>query len=102
LTTETETVVEPKKKKKTTTPIPKKVTPKLVIRMVFALASPEPAIVFKTQIWDYMKCFWSVLSRLVTTYTPDLRDDLVGLGDKAKNLRQARRRRMAPVDPSKG
>ena len=50
LTTETEILAEPKKRKRKATPISKKVTPKSVIRMVFALASPELAVVFRDRV----------------------------------------------------
>jgi hypothetical protein len=48
-TSTTETPAEPRKKKRKVTTMPKKVDPKAVIRIVFALASPEPAVVFRNQ-----------------------------------------------------
>jgi hypothetical protein len=125
LATDTETLAEPKKKKAKMTPIPTKVTPKPVIRMVFALASPEPVVVFRERakakhhldeftafdIWlaglsD--QTFKQVQDADLGSYekllqhpllphdTFELKDNL-GFGDKARNLRRARRRRMAPL-----
>jgi hypothetical protein len=126
LTTETETLAEPKKKKMKATLISKKVTPKPVIRMVFALASPEPAIVFRDraealehrldeftafdiwlaglsdqtfkQIQDAdLESYEKLLEHSLLPHDAfELKDD-PHLGDKARNLRRARRRRMMPL-----
>ncbi len=132
LTTATETLGEPKKKKRkaTSTVTSKKVTPKPVIRMVFALASPEPAIVFRERAAEKAKdrlnhefttfdtwlaglsdqtfkqfqdadleSYEKLLERSQLPHDSDtfeLKDDM-GMGDKTRNSRLARRRRMAPL-----
>lgn len=121
LTTETETLAEPKKKKRKMTPI----QTKPVIRMVFALASPEPAIVFRERakakdhldeftafdIWlaglsdqtfkqiqgADLESYEKLLKHPLPPHdTFELKDSL-GFKDKARNLRRARRQRMAPL-----
>jgi hypothetical protein len=122
----TETPAEPeKKKRKVTPPEPVKVKPKPVIRIVMALASPEPAVVFKDRpkkkihfdgftafdIWlaglsD--KTFRQIQDRdlehynalLERSFAPhdafDLKD-VPQIGKKAKNSRGDRRRKMVPL-----
>ena len=126
LTTENASaLVEPKKKKRKTSPISNNVTPKPVIRMVFALASPEPAIVFRGRAsaehhLDEFTAFDIWLAGLsdqtfkqvqdadlepyekLLEHSPlprdtfELQDDR-HLGDKARYLRRARKQRMAPL-----
>ncbi|KAF8491848.1 hypothetical protein F5888DRAFT_1733763, partial [Russula emetica] len=118
LTTQTQTPAEPMKKrmKMTTTPI---------IRMVFALASPEPAVVFKNRpekkhYFDGFAAFdiWlaglsdktfrqinegdlvhyrTLLERSLAPHDAFELKDVPHIGKKAKELRGVRRRVMAPL-----
>ena len=128
----TETPAEPKKKKRKVTTMPKKVTPepvkvdpKAVIRIVFALASPEPAVVFRDQpeigrhldgftafdIWlaglsdktfrqikdADLDPYRTLLERSLAPHDAFELKDVPGIGKKAKKSRGARRRKMAPL-----
>ena len=109
----------------TKTQMPEKVTPKPVIRLVFALASPEPAVVFREravvkhhldgfttfdiwlaglseqtfrQIGEDLEPYNALLERSVLPHDAfELKDDK-RMGEKARILRGARRRRMAPLN----
>jgi hypothetical protein len=100
------------------------VTPKPVIRLVFALASPEAGVVFRErvehkshpdlfttfdiwlaglstdtfgQIGGDLAAYQTLLERSVRPHDAfELMDDRV-VGEKAKKLRGSRRRRMAPL-----
>ena len=127
----TETPAEPKKKKRKVTAMPKvtlgsvKVDPKAVIRIVFALASPEPAVVFRDQpeigrhsdgftafdIWlaglsdktfrqiedADLDPYETLLERSLAPHDAFELKDVARIGKKAKISRGARRRKMAPL-----
>ena len=92
-----------KKKKMTVTPIPKKVTRAkdehhLDEFTAFDtwLAGLSDQTFKQIQDADFGSYEKLLEHPLPPRETSDLRDDLVGLGDKARNSRQARRRRIAP------
>jgi hypothetical protein len=123
--TPAETPSEPSKKKRKVTLESVKVEPKAVIRMVTALASPEPAIVFKDRPekndgFDGFTAFDLWLAGLSNQTFKQIQDtdiepyktllerslashDAFGLkgvpriGENARELRGARRRKMAPL-----
>ncbi len=121
-----ETPAEPKKKKrKVETPEPVKAKPKAVIRVVFALASSEPAVVFKDRpmkkhnfdvftafdIWlaglsdktfkqirdEDLEHYETLLERSLSPHDAFQLKDVPRIGKKAKKLRGARRRKMVPL-----
>ena len=121
-----QTPAEPKKKKrKVETPDPVKAKPKAVIRVVFALASSEPAVVFKDRpmkkhdfdgftafdIWlaglsnktfqqiqdEDLEHYETLLSRSLSPHDAFQLKDVPRIGKKAKKLRGARRRKMVPL-----
>jgi hypothetical protein len=116
---------EKKKRRMNPKPSPEKVDPRAVIRIVFALASPEPAIVFRNRpeikchldgfttfdIWlaglsdktfrqiedADLEHYKMLLEHLLAPHDAfELKDD-PGIGKKAKKLRGARRQKMAPL-----
>jgi len=124
----TETPAEPKKNKRKITketPTPERVKPKAVIRIVFALGSPEPAVVFKDRpeekhYFDGLTTFdiWlaglsgetfnqiqdgdlvhyqTLLERSLVPHDAFELKDVPQIGKKAKKLRRARRRKMVPL-----
>jgi hypothetical protein len=131
LTTETQTPASKKRRKGSQTPRPKvtpelvTVDPKPVIRMVFTLASPEPAMAFKNRPerrhhFDGFTAFDIWLAGLLNETFKQIRDadfepyktllehslashdafelkDVPCIGEKAKELRGARRQKMAPL-----
>jgi hypothetical protein len=121
-----QTPAEPKKKKrKVETPELAKAKPKAIIRVVFALASSEPAVVFKDRpmkrhnfdgftafdIWlaglsdktfkqiqdEDMKHYESLLERSLSPHDAFQLKDVPRIGKEAKKLRGARRRKMVPL-----
>jgi hypothetical protein len=123
--TPAETPSEPSKKKRKVTPEPVKMEPKAVIRMMFALASPEPAIVFKDrpekkdgfdgftafdlwlaglsnktfkQIQDTdIESYKTLLERSLASHDAFGLKGVPHIGENARELRGARRRQMAPL-----
>jgi len=123
----TETPAPAKKKRKVmkVTPEPIKVDPKSVIRLVFALASPEPAVVFRTRpaykhhfeefttfdIWlaglsnktfkqikdADLEHYKTLLKRSLAPHDAFEMQGVQGIGNKAKKSRGACRRKMAPL-----
>jgi hypothetical protein len=128
----TETPAERRTKKRKVTAMPMKVTPepvkvdpKAVIRIVFALASPEPAVVFRNRpeierhsdgfttfdIWlaglsdktfrqiedADLESYKSLLERSLTPHDAFDLKDVPRIGKKAKKSREAQRRKMAPL-----
>jgi hypothetical protein len=122
----TKTQVEPeKKRRKVAHPEPVKVNPKAVIRMVMALASPEPAVVFKDwpekkHDFDGFTTFDIWLAGLSTETFRQIQDgdlehykilldrslaphdafelkDVAQIGKKAKKSRGSRRQKMVPL-----
>jgi hypothetical protein len=124
----TETAAEPKKNKRKitkVTPTPERVKSKAVIRIVFALGSPEPAVVFKDrpekmQDFDGLTTFdiWlaglsgetfnqiqdgdlvhyqTLLERSLAPHDAFELKDVPQIGRKAKELRRARRQKMVPL-----
>jgi hypothetical protein len=120
------TPAEPKKKKKKVeTPEPIKAKPKAVIRVVFALASHEPAVLFKDRpetnhhfdeftafdIWlaglsgetfkqiqgEDLEHYQTLLSRSLSPHDAFQLKDVPRIGKKAKKLRGDRRRKMVPL-----
>jgi hypothetical protein len=98
----------------------RRVDPKPVIRIVFALASPEPAVVFKKRPatqhhFDNFTTFDIWLAGLSNETYRQVEDgdlvhyqtlaphdafelqDVLGIGEEAKKLRGARRRKMVPL-----
>ena len=121
-----ETPAEPKKKKrKVETPEPVKAKPEAVIRVVFALASPKPAVLFKERpeenhhfdgftafdIWlaglsdetfkqiqdEDLEHYETLLERSLSPHDAFQLKDVPRIGKKAKKLRGARRRKMVPL-----
>jgi hypothetical protein len=123
--TPAETPSEPSKKKRKVTPEPVKMEPKAVIRMMFALASPESAIVFKDrpekndgfdgftafdlwlaglsnktfkQIQDTdIKPYKTLLERSLASHDAFGLKGVPQIGENARELRGARRQKMAPL-----
>jgi len=114
----------PKKKKKKTKPPPVTVNPKPVIRMVFALASEEPAVVFKNRpslhhfdglstfdIWlagysnktfrqtedGDLEYYRTLLERSLAPHDAFELKDVPHIGELAKKSRGARRRKLVPL-----
>ncbi len=113
-----------KSKSTTGTPEANEVTPKPVIRLVFALASPEPAVVFWPgtevehrfdafttfdiwlaslsgetfkQIGADLESYQLLLKRSLLSHDAFEMNNDPKIGEKARILRGARRRRMAPL-----
>jgi len=108
----------------TGTPEPNEVTPKPVIRLIFALASPEPAVVFRPgtgvehcldafttfdiwlaglsgetfkQIGADLEAYQALLERSLLPHDAFKMNDDPKIGEKARILRGARRRKMASL-----
>jgi hypothetical protein len=122
-----ETLAPAKKKRKVmkVTPEPIKVDTKPVIRLVFALASPEPAVVFRTRpaykhhfeefttfdIWlaglsnktfkqikdADLEHYKTLLERSLTPHDAFEMQDVQGIGKRAKKSRGRCRQKMAPL-----
>ena len=122
----TKTPAEPeKKRRKVAHPEPEKVNPKAVIRMVMALASPEPAVVFKDRpekmhhfdgfttfdIWlaglsaetfrqiqdEDLEHYKTLLEHSLAPHDAFELKDVAQIGKKAKKSRGSRRRKMVPL-----
>jgi hypothetical protein len=122
----TRTSAEPdSKRRKVLPPERVKVKPKAVIRIVMALASPEPAVVFKDRpqmdhhfdgnatfdIWlaglsketfrhiqdRHLEHYKTLLGRSLAPHNAFELGDVLQIGKKAKKSREARRRKMVPL-----
>ena len=121
-----ETPGEPKKKKrKVEIAEPVKANPKAVIRVIFALASPEPAVLFKDRpekryhfdgftafdVWlaglsdetfkqiqdEDLEHYKTLLERSLAPHDAFQLKGVSRIGKKAKKMRGARRRKMVPL-----